>query len=98
MTLVVLGTGLPAGATQPAEIDNAKVAPGMQCTVADGWWSLDRLQPQQAEPVRVIKLQALTSAEAGVWVQPLRGPLSDHQYQIALKRLLDCKPASLIPA
>src|SRR5262249_55053212 len=75
-----------------AEEREPTIEPGMQCLVNDGWWSLDHEHPVQTEPVRVIKVQALPSAEPGVWVQPLRGPLTGHQYQIALERLNHCKP------
>lgn len=68
-----------------------KVKPGMLCTVADGWWSLDRQRPIQPEPVRVVKLQALASAEPGAWIKPLRGPMTDYEYLIAQQRLSDCK-------
>jgi hypothetical protein len=79
--------GLPAR----AEGSEPKIKPGMQCTVADGWWSLDRQRPVQPEPVRVLKLQTMVSAEPGAWVKPLRGPMTDYQYLIAIERLSDCK-------
>ena len=65
--------------------------PGMTCTVADGWWSLDRTQRTQPEPVKLLKLQALVTAEPGAWVQPLRGPMTDYHYHIALNRISDCR-------
>lgn len=64
---------------------------GMTCTVADGWWSLDPKKPEQPEPVKVLALQALFTGEPGVWVQPLRGKLTDQQYHVAQARLSGCR-------
>ena len=65
----------------------ARAAPvvevGMNCTVADGWWSLDRERPVQPEPVKVVAIKALTTGAPGVWVQPSRGKLTEHQLHIA---------------
>ena len=64
--------------------------PGMTCTVPDGWWSLDPAKPVQTEPVKVLLLKALSSGEPGAWIQPLRGTLQNHQFQVAIERLTDC--------
>ncbi len=73
----------------------ARAAPavevGMSCTVADGWWSLDRERPVQPEPVKVLAIKALTTGAPGAWVQPSRGKLTEHQLHIALDRLSDCR-------
>ncbi|WP_431047219.1 hypothetical protein [Roseateles sp. L2-2] len=64
---------------------------GMTCTVADGWWSLDRERPEQPEPVKVVAVKPLTTGAPGVWVQPQRGKLTDQQLHLALERLSDCR-------
>lgn len=73
----------------------ARAAPvvevGMNCTVADGWWSLDRERPLQPEPVKVVAIKALTTGAPGAWVQPSRGKLTEHQLHIALDRLSECR-------
>lgn len=89
---VCMGSGF-SSATQTAEAESQEpdIRPGMQCIAADGWWSLDRQLPKQPEPVRITKLQAMVSSEPGAWVQPLRGPMTGHQYLIAMERLSACK-------
>ncbi|OWQ92982.1 hypothetical protein CDN99_00260 [Roseateles aquatilis] len=62
----------------------------MTCVVPDGWWSLDPKQPSQAEVVKVLALKSLYTGVPGAWVQPVRGQLAGHQYQVALERLTDC--------
>lgn len=75
----------PAQAAEP-------IKPGMRCIVPEGWFSLDPEKPIQPEPVRVVKLQQLYTAEPAAWVQPLRGPQQGHQYQLALRLLSECRP------
>mgnify|MGYP000036943240 CR=1 FL=1 len=87
---LVGGLGL-APALLMAQSEQQAPRAGMSCTVADGWWSLDPAKPSQPEPVKVLELQTLLTGEAGAWVQPLRGPLKDHQFHIAQKRLGDCR-------
>jgi hypothetical protein len=84
------GLGL-APALLMAQSEQQAPRAGMSCTVADGWWSLEPAKPSQPEPVKVLELQTLLTGEAGAWVQPLRGPLKDHQFHIAQKRLGDCR-------
>lgn len=82
-------------ASMPASAEATKDTtprPGAVCIVADGWWSLDPERPQQPEPVRVKGMHAAPwSAEPAAWVQPMRGPLTGHQYLIAVSRLQGCR-------
>jgi hypothetical protein len=84
--LCVLAVDATGAVAAPTSVDV-----GMTCTVSDGWWSLDRERPLQPEPVKVVALKPLTTGTPGVWVQPQRGKLSDHQFHLALERLTDCR-------
>lgn len=84
---------IPAfGLAAPASAVEAAAAPdaGAVCTVADGWWGLKGRALQQPEQVRIVKVQHLSTGEAGLWVQPLRGPLAEYQFQIASRRIQYC--------
>ncbi|QPF71478.1 hypothetical protein G8A07_00105 [Roseateles sp. DAIF2] len=87
IALGIAGPGLSWASPEPEGGPQS----GMVCTVADGWWALNPQTPRQAEQVRVMKVQRLVSGQPGLWIQPLRGPLADYQFQIAAERAGDCR-------
>lgn len=69
-------------------------APGLTCTLADAWFgaTVDNPQDRRPWPVRVVKLQALPTAEPGAWVQPTSGRMAAYHFHVSAARLTECRP------